>query len=144
MIQEKDEAKIKRVSTKGDVSIEIHNRGRGIYTSQEIGGKTILFEWDDRYGECYDRQVICERFCTWTPVSGTDALKAGFPENKDRELYAAKHLAVLLDYCENTGKKFNDHSKGQLKDAIVAAVQHGDIGKEQASRYLSAMKSAGS
>jgi len=144
MIQEKEEAKIKRVSAKGDISIEIHNRGRGIYTTQEIGGKLFLFEWDDRYGECYDRQVICERLCTWTPVPGTDALKAGFPENKDRELYAAKHLAVLLDYCESTGKKFQDRSKGQLKDAIVTAVQHGEMGKEQATRYLNALKSASS
>lgn len=140
---EKEKEKVDRVFTKGDITIEVRNK-RGIYTSQEIGGKMILFEWDDRYGECYDRQIICERFCTWTPVSGSDAFKASFPENKDRELYAGKHLAVLLDYCESTGKKFQDRSKGQLKDAISTAVLHGDIGKEQAARYLSVMKSASS
>jgi hypothetical protein len=142
MVQEKDEAKIKRLSSKGDVFIEVHNRGRGIYTSQQIGGKTVYFEWDDRYGECYDRQVICERFCTWTPVSGSDALKADFPENKDREVYAGMHLAVLLDYCEETGKKFQDRSKGQLKSAMGAAVRQGDFGKEQAARYLGMLKAA--
>jgi hypothetical protein len=132
--------------TKNGVDVLISS-DRGIYTFEKIAGVDTYLEWDDRYGEVYEDEVRCDGYGCSIDRGGWRV--GGFPESENprREVYAARHLFTLLDFCKEKKITFHDYSGKILENTVMTAWRkelHETMKKEDVEEYLRRLRKSDS